>query len=202
MDRLIDGFRRFREIYYREHRELFETLARGQAPRVMVVGCSDSRVDPALIFDAAPGEIFTVRNVANLVPPYAPSASYHGTSAALEFAVRALQVEHVVVLGHARCGGIGALLRQQEAAAWDFIPAWMAIARPARERALAAGGLPEAAQRACEHEAIKVSLGNLMTFPWVRERVERGSLALHGCYFDLEVGELLRLGATGAFEPV
>ncbi len=203
MEHLVEGFRRFRETYYRQNRELFETLlVRGQAPRAMVIGCSDSRVDPQLIFNTAPGEIFVVRNVANLVPPYAPNADYHGTSAALEFAVRSLQVEHVVVLGHARCGGVATLLRGPGEVGGDFIAPWMAIAKPARERALAAGGPPEAVQRACEHEAIKVSLANLITFPWLRERVERGALALHGAYFDLETGELLRLGTAGAFEPV
>jgi len=203
MDRLIEGFRRFRATYYQAHRALFEDLAaRGQSPRVMVVSCADSRVDPELIFDAAPGEIFVVRNVANLVPPYAPSASYHGTSAALEFAVRSLAVEHVVVLGHARCGGIAALLQGQADPGGEFVPAWMAIAASARERALTAAGPPEAVQRVCEHEAIKVSLANLVTFPWVRERVGQGALALHGCYFDLAAGELLHLDKTGQFQAV
>jgi carbonic anhydrase len=203
MDRLIEGFRRFRATYYREHHDLFETLVRrGQSPRVMVISCADSRVDPELVFDTAPGEIFVVRNVANLVPPYALSASYHGTSAALEFAVRSLRVEHVVVVGHARCGGITALLQPEPDSRGDFISAWMTIATQARERALAAGGAPEAVQRVCEHEAIKTSLANLMTFPWIRERVREGALALHGCYFDLETGDLLQLGTSGRFEPV
>ncbi len=206
MQRLIEGFRRFRATYYREHRAVFDALAaHGQWPRAMVIGCADSRVDPQLMFGAAPGDIFVVRNVANLVPPYRPDGAYHGTSAALEFAVRGLRVEHIVVLGHARCGGIGALLRGPAAdgGGEDFIGAWMGIAAPARERALAAaaGAPPEAVQRACEHEAIRLSLDNLTTFPWVRERVTRGDLALHGWYFDLEAGDLLRLGDGGAFEP-
>lgn len=203
MERLIDGFRRFRETYWRDHRAVFEALAaRGQSPRAMVVACSDSRVDPQMIFGAAPGEIFIVRNVANLVPPYAPNSDYHGTSAALEFAVRALRVEHVIVLGHAGCGGIGALLQGPGTAVDDFITPWMRIAAPARDRALAAAGSQtEAAQRVCEHEGVKVSLGNLMTFPWLRERVERGDLALHGWHVDLERGELRRLDPTGAFRP-
>lgn len=203
MNRLIEGFRRFRDSYYREHRDLFQTLvARGQSPRAMVISCADSRVDPELIFSTGPGEIFVVRNVANLVPPYAPSADYHGTSAALEFAVRSLQVEHVVVMGHARCGGIGALLQGEVQPPGEFVSPWMRIAAPARERALAAGGAKEMVQRTCEHEAVKVSLANLMTFPWIRERVGRGALALHGCYFDLEAGDLLCLGAAGRFEAV
>jgi carbonic anhydrase len=202
VERLIEGFRRFRRRWP-EHRELFEALVtRGQSPRAMVVACSDSRVDPQMLFDAAPGEIFVVRNVANLVPPYAPDAAYHGTSAALELAVRALRVDHVVVLGHAQCGGIAALLRKSESGL-DFIGPWMRIAAAARERALAAAvGRAEAAQRLCEHEAIKVSLENLETFPWLRERVARGDLALHGCWFDIAAGELSRLMPDGAFCPV
>jgi carbonic anhydrase len=136
------------------------------------------------------------------VPPYAQSGNYHGTSAALEFAVRSLKVEHVIVLGHARCGGIAALLNDFAGLGSDFIRPWMEIAAPARERAMIqagqAGGDP---QRCCEHEAIKVSLGNLQGFPWIAERVLSGQLQLHGWYFDLETGELLRL-RDGGFQPV
>jgi carbonic anhydrase len=204
MDRLIEGFRNFRENLWPENRALFRSLAnRGQAPKVMVIACADSRVDPQLIFSAAPGEIFTVRNVANLVPPYAPNSDYHGTSAALEFAVRALEVEHIVVLGHADCGGVRALLRGPNSlAASDFVDSWMSIAAPARERALAkAGGNAEAAQHVCEHETVKVSLDNLLTFPWIRERVAGGKLQLHGCYFGIESGQLLLLDESGEFRP-
>ena len=204
MDALIAGYRRFRAGAWRERRDLFESLAaRGQSPLVMVVTCSDSRVDPQMVFDAAPGELFVVRNVANLVPAYAPDAAYHGTSAALEFAVRALEVRHIVVMGHAFCGGVRALLEDMPSPAGDFIGPWMAIAGPARDRALAlATRAPGALQRACEHECAKESLANLATFPWVRERVEVGTLALHGCWFDLETGELLGLGPDGKFRPV
>ena len=203
MQRLIEGYRRFRDTAYREHRPLYEALvSQGQSPRAMIIGCSDSRVDPAILFGTEPGEVFVVRNVANLVPPYAQSGNYHGTSAALEFAVRSLQVEHVIVLGHARCGGIAALLNDFAGLGSDFIRPWMQIAATARERALRqaekAGG---DAQRCCEHEAIKVSLGNLQGFPWIAERVRSGQLQLHGWYFDLETGELLRLGESG-FQPV
>jgi carbonic anhydrase len=203
MKRLIEGYRRFRETAYREHHVLYEALvSQGQAPRAMIIGCSDSRVDPAILFGTEPGEVFVVRNVANLVPPYAQSGNYHGTSAALEFAVRSLQVEHVIVLGHARCGGIAALLNDFAGLGSDFIRPWMQIAAPARERALeesqSAGG---DAQRCCEHEAIRVSLGNLAGFPWIAERVRSGRLQLHGWYFDLETGELLEL-KEGRFEPV
>jgi carbonic anhydrase len=204
MERLINGFRRFHRTYYQDHREVFDALAlNGQSPRAMVIACSDSRADPQLIFGSPPGEMFVVRNVANLVPPYAPDADHHGTSAALEFAVHALSVEHIIVMGHTHCGGVDALLKQPEIPGGDFISNWMSIAQPARERALAATqGRPEDAQRTCEHETIKVSLANLKTFPWIRERVERGDLALHGWHFDLETGNLLRLGSEGAFEPV
>ena len=203
MQRLIDGYRRFRETAYREHRPLYEALvAQGQSPRAMVIGCSDSRVDPAILFATEPGEIFVVRNVANLVPPYAPSADYHGTSAAVEFAVRSLKVEHVIVLGHARCGGIAALLDDFSGLGADFVRPWMQIAAPAKERAMAAAQEKGAdPHRCCEHEAIKTSLGNLQSFPWIAERVAAGTLQLHGWYFDLETGELLQL-LEDRFEPV
>ncbi|HLZ66401.1 MAG TPA: carbonic anhydrase [Aliidongia sp.] len=192
MERLIEGYRRFRETYWAEHKEVFEALAAGQSPRAMVITCADSRVDPQLIFDAKPGEIFCVRNVANLVPPYAPDSDHHGTSAALEFAVRSLKVEHVIVLGHAQCGGIRALLQGGEQG--DFIGRWMEIAAPARERALAAAATAdETAQHLCECESIRITIDNLMTFPWVAERVQAGLLHLHGWHFDFERGELERI---------
>jgi carbonic anhydrase len=204
MDSLIEGYRRFRAGAWQEHRAVFRKLAtRGQAPRAMVITCADSRLDPQLVFDVGPGEIFVVRNVANLVPPYERDAAYHGTSAALEFAVRILKVEHVIVLGHAQCGGIGALLHGAGESGADFIQHWMEIAAPARDRALAAsGGDGERAQTLCEHEAIKVSLDHLLTFPWLKERVGRGELTLHGWYFGIEKGDLLRLGKDGQFRPV
>lgn len=203
MDRLIAGYRRFRQNYWHEHGDVFQELAtKGQSPRAMVIACADSRADPQIIFQSAPGEMFVVRNVANLVPPYAPDAEYHGTSAALEFAVRILEVEHVVVLGHAGCGGIGALLRGADAGN-DFVVPWMQIAASARAKVLAAAGAgSEEAQRLCELEAVKLSLANLMTFPWVRDKVEQAKLQLHGCYFDIERGDLLRLGEAGSFEGV
>jgi carbonic anhydrase len=203
MDQLIEGFRRFRESYWRENRELFEALTRGQAPRAMVIGCSDSRVDPQMIFGQEPGEIFVVRNIANLVPPFQASTDHHGTSAALEFAVRSLGVSHLIVLGHAHCGGIHALLQGPAGNPGDFVLPWMRIATAARERALAAaGGDIEAAQRLCEQEGVRLSLGNLMTFPWVKERVEDGRLALHGFYYDMDHGDLLVMDAQGRFRSV
>lgn len=203
MENLLDGYRRFRAESWPRERARFEALAeRGQRPRAMVIACSDSRVDPQMIFGAAPGELFVVRNVANLVPAYAPDAAYHGTSAALEFAVRVLRVSEVVVLGHALCGGITALLDGPPSVAEDFVRPWMAIAEPARRRVLACeAASPEERQEMCEHAAVEVSLANLLTFPWLRERVEDGSLRLHGMHFGVATGALTRLEA-GRFVPV
>jgi len=192
MQRLIEGYRRFRETYWLQNKGVFEALAAGQSPRAMVITCADSRVDPQLIFDAQPGEIFCVRNVANLVPPYAPDSDHHGTSAALEFAVRSLKVEHIIVLGHAHCGGIRTLLEGGEQG--DFIGRWMEIAALARERALAASvQAPETVAHVCERESIRITIDNIMTFPWVAERVHAGELQLHGWHFDIEQGELERV---------
>lgn len=202
MDKYLDGYHRFRATRWREYREMFERLGlQGQAPQAMVITCSDSRIDPQMIFGVAPGELFVVRNVANLVPPYAPNADYHGTSAAVEFGVRFLKVSHVIVLGHARCGGVGALMGGRAADTTDFVMPWMQIAAPARARAQALGGDPDTIQRHCEHETVKVSLDNLLTFPWVAERVARGDLTLHGCFFDILVGTLWRLDEAGRFNP-
>ncbi len=191
---LVAGFRRFQSNYYGERRELFERLARqGQSPKVMVVACCDSRVDPAIVTDCDPGDLFVVRNVANLVPPFEEGGGYHGTSAALEFAVSCLHVEHVIVMGHAHCGGIRALLGdiRFEGATGQFIKPWMSIVEAARrEVAGHTRGDAEARAAACEQAAVRVSLGNLRSFPFVREAVKAGRLQLHGWYFDLDRGEL------------
>jgi carbonic anhydrase len=202
MHRLIEGYRLFHQTYYQQNREMFDRLALGQCPKAMVISCCDSRVDPGLIFNAAPGEIFTLRNVANLVPPFSPDGNYHGTSAAIEFAICSLGVEHIIILGHARCGGITALLGAHEG---DFIGPWMRMAEPARDAALAQVGTedPERLHRVCELETVKISLTNLSEFPWVRERVTAGKLTLHGWYFDIEKGELLEIDSeSGAFVRV
>lgn len=201
---LIEGFRRFQAAHFGEQREVFERLAReGQSPRVMVVGCCDARVDPALVTDCDPGDLFVVRNVANLIPPCEAGGGYHGTSAALEFAVRVLKVEHVIVMGHARCGGIRALLG--DIGGGEFISPWMSIAEEARRevQAVLPQASAEAQAAACEQAAIRISLRNLATFPFVREAVARGRLSLHGWYFDLARGELLRYAlARSVFEVV
>jgi carbonic anhydrase len=202
METLIAGYRRFRARGWPEQCRLFESLAEnGQSPKALVVACVDSRVDPAMIFDAAPGELLTVRNVANLVPPYAPDAAYHGTSAALEFGVRVLEVPRIMVLGHGLCGGVQSLLESGEGVqgeAHDFIEHWMSIAEPARARAVQCGSAAER-RLCCEYEVVRISLAHLMTFPWIAERVRAGKLALHGAWFNIHSGALLILQPDGSF---
>lgn len=196
ISKLLDGFQRFREQYFLNEPGLFTQLASGQSPAVAVVACCDSRVDPAIIMDCKPGDLFIIRNVANLVPPYEPDGLHHGTSAALEFAVCALKVQHIIVLGHAQCGGIQALLNVRHAG--DFIASWMSIADAAREQTLGNTTLktPREQVRHCEQAAIRASLKNLLTFPWIKERLDDATLHLHGWYFDIESGELLRYDET------
>jgi carbonic anhydrase len=197
MDALIDGYRRFRaETWPRERARFEELAARGQRPNTMVIACSDSRVDPQMIFSAGPGELFVVRNVANLVPPYMPDAQFHGTSAAVEFAVRVLKVDRIVVMGHALCGGISALLGGAPPEARDFVAGWMGIAQRARTVALRCDD-PEQRQEIAEHEAVRISLDNLMTFPWVAEAVAAGRLSLHGAHFGVATGRLVLVPAQG-----
>ena len=203
--KLIDGFGRFRTAHFETGGSLYQRLTReGQAPRTMVIACCDSRVDPAIVTDCDPGDLFVVRNVANLVPPYETAGHYHGTSAALEFAVLGLNVRHVVVMGHARCGGIRALLGglPQDSGVGQFIKPWMEIANAARHEAATAATAAEG-ERAVEQAAIRISLDNLMTFPWIRERTADGRLTLHGWYFDLDQGQLLHYRPdTGRYEPL
>ncbi len=203
MERLIEGFRRFRRTYYEEHRARFERLAgRRQHPPYAVVTCCDSRIDTTQIFDLVPGEVFLIRNIANLVPPYRPDDRQHSTSAAIEYAVRILKVGQLVVLGHAGCGGIQALLDPLPQST-DFVANWMQIAAPARQRVTASDVPRDQRQRACELEALKDSLDNALSFPWVAERVEDGSLQVDALYIDLARGELLLYHrARNSFEPV
>jgi carbonic anhydrase len=206
-DRLTAGYRAFLAGRFASERDRYETLAEsGQQPEIMVVGCVDSRVSPEVIFDAAPGELLVVRNVANLVPRYEPDRdSQHGTSAALEFGVQALRVKHIVVLGHAFCGGIRAFADEQEPLSpGDFIGRWMSQIAPAAE-SLGPSAKREGAAflRRLELASVELSLKNLMTFPCVRILVERGKLALHGAYFAVATGELLvRDPASGRFESL
>ena len=197
---LLDGYSRFRAGPYEEQRRRFDRLAaEGQSPPVMIIACSDSRVDPARIFDVAPGEVFVLRNVANLVPPYEPDGGQHGASAAIEFAVTQLGVAEIVVLGHAQCGGISASLtgRFEGAVAGEggFIARWMAMIEPARAAAIAqASECASDAQHLLELAAIRLSLANLNSFPFVAERVADGRLALRGAWFSIADGSLSILG--------
>jgi carbonic anhydrase len=201
MDSLLAGYKRFRANGWPEQRRLFESLAdNGQAPQTLVVACVDSRVDPTRIFDARPGEMLTIRNVANLVPPYAPDSSYHGTSAALEFGVRVLEIPHIIVMGHGLCGGVRTLVEGAPVEGLEFIAPWMSIAKDACARAAGSGAMEER-QRNCEYESVKVSLANLMSFPWIAQRVAAGQLKLHGAWFDIRIGELMVLQPDGNFEP-
>lgn len=204
--KLIEGFQRFRAHHYERDGTPFKQLvSQGQSPKIMVIACCDARVDPAIVTDCDPGDLFVVRNVANLVPPFEEGGGYHGTSAALEFAVRCLNVQHVIVMGHAHCGGIRALLGniRFEGGAGQFITPWMSIAEGARREVAATHAAEDADARAaaCEQAAVRISIRNLMTFPFVQDAVAAGRLHLHGWYFDLDGGELLGYDpATGGFE--
>lgn len=202
---LVQGYHRFREGGYQSQRERWAELATGQSPKVMVIACSDSRVDPAQIFDVSPGEIFVVRNVANLVPPFETGGGQHGVSAALEFAVTQLEVPEIVVMGHASCGGVAAALSRAFATAkpgeGGFVAGWIGLLDGAREKVVREHGDGSDAAHALELEGIRASLANLMTFPFVRERVEAGRLKLHGAHFAIADGQLHVQGQDGTFAP-
>lgn len=192
---LIDGFDKFRRQYYEGHDRTFDQLKAAQTPSILVIACSDSRVDPAILLDAVPGQLFVVRNVANLVPPRSSDGGTHGVSAALEFAVTVIGVRHIIVLGHSQCGGIGALLGGADG---EFISQWMKVAQAAK---FAHGTDLKQSPRDCEQRAILLSLENLRTFPWIQNRLNDHQLALHGWYFDLAAGELLGYDESlGRFE--
>lgn len=206
---LIAGYGRFREEGWARERERWERLAQGQSPKVMVIACSDSRVDPSQIFDAGPGEMFVVRNVAALVPPFETGGGYHGVSAALEFAVTQLGVAEIIVLGHGQCGGCAAALTAQFSGAahgeGGFIARWISMLGRARERVCAdyGGDVDAKAFKAMEHEAVKVSLSNLRTFPWVKAGEAEHTLKLHGAWFAIADGGLLLLDEeSGIFSAV
>ncbi len=201
MDKLIEGYRRYRAQRWPQLRALYARLAHGQKPRLLVIACADSRVDPATIFDVDPGELFIIRNVANLAPPYEPDAGYHGTSAAIEFAVTQLEVQTILVLGHAQCGGCAAALaRDEKGKLGPFLDAWVSLLDSAKAR------IPATAadrQTALEHESIKVTLENLMTFPFVSERAKAGRLELAGARYGIADGGLEVLDPkTGAFAAI
>jgi len=208
LDQLIEGYRRFREQDWARERDRWSELAEGQSPKIMILSCADSRVDPAQIFDARPGEMFVVRNIAALAPPYETSQGYHGVSSALEFAVTQLCVSDILVMGHGLCGGCAAALTGQfadtEPGEGHFIADWVSMLDGARDRVRAEHSqLDRAAFLAMEREAVKVSLANLRTFPWISEREQAGSLSLHGGHFAIAEGALYMLDeAEDAFRPV
>jgi carbonic anhydrase len=201
---LVQGYHRFKSSGWVAQRSRWEDLSQGQSPKVMVIACSDSRVDPATVFDTSPGEMFVVRNVANLVPPFETDGGRHGVSAALEFAVTQLEVPEILVLGHGSCGGVAAALSKRFSGAdhgeGHFIAHWIDLLDEARDKVLAEHG-PLATDQ-LELEGIKVSLANLRTFPWVAERERAGKLTLHGAIFAIADGTLSVLDeGTGAFSP-
>jgi carbonic anhydrase len=208
LQQLIDGYRRFRETVWKCERERWSELTEGQSPKVMVLACADSRVDPALIFDARPGEMFVARNIAALAPPYETSSGYHGVSAALEFAVTQLEVEEILVMGHGLCGGCAAALTGQfdntEPGEGHFIADWVGMLSEARDGVRARhSNLDRDAFLDMEREAVRVSLRNLRTFPWIAERENAGSLKLHGAHFSIAEGRLYVLDeAEREFRPV
>lgn len=203
MNRLIDGYRAFRAGRWPQERAHYEALAqRGQSPEYLVIACSDSRADPATIFNAAPGELFVVRNVAGIVPPFEADIGHHGTSAAIAFAVLQLKVRSILVLGHAQCGGIAAALDDDLAKSVPFLGSWIELLGPAREHSAHIRD-PAARQVAMERDGIRLSLEHLMSFPFVAERVRAGALSLAGARFGIADGKLELLDpATGEFDVV
>ena len=204
---LLEGYQRFRANKFQSARERWQQLAESQAPRAIVIACSDSRADPATIFDTDPGEIFVIRNVANLVPPFEAGGGRHGVSAALEFAVTQLNVPEIVVMGHERCGGITAALtgmfHDAPAGEGGFVHKWMSQIEGPAEAIASEIGTGEEAQRKLEEVSIRQSLANLRTFPFVAEREQAGTLKLLGCHLSIRDGELWMLDeAEDSFRPV
>jgi carbonic anhydrase len=207
LTQLIEGYRRFREKDWARERERWSELAEGQSPQVMILSCADSRVDPATIFDARPGEIFVARNIAGLAPPYETTSGFHGVSAALEFAVTQLKVGEILVMGHGLCGGCAAALTGQfdDTAPGEghFIADWVRMLHEARDKVRSRHPeLDRDAYTDMEREAVKVSLANLRTFPWIAEREQAGELKLHGAHFSIAEGRLYVLDeAEDSFRP-
>lgn len=187
MERLIRGYRDFMARRWPEEHAHYAELAKGQSPEYLVISCCDSRVDPATIFGVRPGELFVLRNVANIVPPFEESGGYHGTSAAISFAVLQLMVRYIVVLGHAECGGVKTALDRASAAPMPFLTQWIDLLAPAVSRCEHAAG---DRQTALEREAVRLSLERLMTFPFIAERVNAGTLSLEGARFGIADGHL------------
>ena len=194
MERLIEGYRRFRKDIWPTEHARYEALAKwGQQPETLIVACSNSRVDPQTVFGAVPGELFVIRNVAALVPAWHPDAGYHGTSAALEFGVRVLKVARIIVLGHAQCGGVRAMVDGAPDEARDFVQPWVDMAQPALRDLPPEGDVLTHAEVA----VLRLSLHNLMSFPWIADAVAAGMLELHGFRFDIQTGVLAGLDDEG-----
>lgn len=197
-EHLTDRFHRFKFRHFDQNRDHYEELANfGQSPDVMIVSCCDSRCDPETIFSAMPGELFVVRNVANIIPPYETGGKFHGVSAALEFAVLNLRVKHIVIMGHSGCGGIKAAMEQSSAIQTEsmFISRWMSILDDCRLRVLSSHQTSsrKTVLDTMEREAIKVSLANLRSFPFITDLENKNKISLHGAYFDIGTGNLLVL---------
>ncbi|WP_108881209.1 carbonic anhydrase [Anderseniella sp. Alg231-50] len=191
--RLSEGYRSFRTDSFARERQRYDALAsHGQKPTIMIIACCDSRAAPEIVFDASPGEVFVVRNVANLVPPYAPDGSHHSTSAALEYGVLQLRVEHIVIMGHGRCGGISAIVNDSDPlSSGDFIGQWLSQIRDVAQFVERDSGNSEHHHETrVERANVEHSLANLRTFPWIRQREQRGELSVHGAWFDIALGEL------------
>ena len=200
-DELTEGYHRFRQNRWPTEHAEYEALVHGQKPHTLVVACSDSRADPALIFDTAPGELFVVRNVANLVPPYQPDGKLHGVSAALEFGVNVLQVKRIVVMGHAYCGGVNAMLNGSPSNCQDFVAPWVAQGAPTVRRVVEEFPADQV-ERAAEEAVVRLSIDNLRTFPWIAEREAAGQLTLTGLHFGIADGMLRALTDKPRFEPL
>lgn len=201
---LLDGYRNFMSGRYSDERERYRNLAeKGQTPTTMIIACCDSRAAPETIFDAGPGQLFVMRNVANLVPPFGPDGTHHATSAAIEYAVVHLGIEHIIVMGHGRCGGIQAALATAagNAPEGDFIGNWLSMVKPVADRVGAADLLtPSERQTALERIAVRQSVSNLLSFPYIKARVADETLSLHGAWFDISSGELWVMnGESGDF---
>ncbi|KAK0361101.1 hypothetical protein LTR94_024668 [Friedmanniomyces endolithicus] len=200
-DELTAGYLRFRAETWPDAKSDYELLAKGQKPHTLIVACSDSRADPALIFDAKPGELFVVRNVANLVPPYQPDGRLHGVSAALEFGVKVLGVKRIVVMGHAHCGGVNAMLKGAPETLSDFVIPWVAQGTPVVQH-VAETVAPNERERASEEAVVRLSIRNLRSFPWIAEREAKGELTLTGLHFGISDGVLTALTDAPRFEPL
>jgi len=192
---LVKGYEVFRKKYFDVENSTFaELVNQGQSPKVLMIACSDSRVDPALVMNCKPGDLFVLRNVANLVPPYENDHSYHGTSAALEFGVCVLGVQHIILFGHTQCGGIQSLLdnSHKNCLGNSFLNKWMELAKPSYDKMKSSHAECSLEEQAvlCGQYSLVNSINNLLTFPWIEERVNKGVLALHAWNFDMTTGVL------------